>query len=70
MKKLHLLFLNEEGQTTTLIPSLAKDTLSEEEVQDFMTQLIALDLFKKNGISKFQHANGAYYSETIRTDIF
>ena len=33
MKKLHLLFLNGEGKTTTLITSLAKDTLSEEEVQ-------------------------------------
>lgn len=70
MKKLHLLFLNGEGKTTTLIPSLAKDTLSEEEVQAFMTELIALNVFEKNGIQKFQHASSAYYSETIRTDIF
>lgn len=69
-KQLKLMFKNEEGNTTTLIPSRAKDGLTEAEVRPVMDGIVALDLFAKKGIKQYSEVKSAKYVETIEIDVF
>lgn len=70
MKKLTLTFLDATGKSVTLAPTLAAETLSAEQVKDFMTQLIDLELFEHNGVLKYRQIASAKYVDTLTTDLF
>ena len=70
MKKLHLTFKNVEGNTHKLIPTVAAENLTEEQVKGAMQQFTALDLFEKDGVALYQEVASAKYVETIETVLF
>ncbi|HLQ39419.1 MAG TPA: DUF2922 domain-containing protein [Tetragenococcus sp.] len=70
MKKLHLTFLNAEGKTHNLIPTVAAQDLSAQEVKEAMDQLCDLAIFDKEGVKLYQSASAAKYVETIETPLF
>jgi len=70
MKKLNLIFLNEENKKATLVPKVAKQDLNSEEVREAMEAISALALFEKNGNQLYTKPKSAHYSETIITELF
>lgn len=70
MKKLHLTFLNSEGKKHKLIPKMAAEDLTAEQVRDAMDQLVALDIFENGKVMLFQETATAKYVETIDTPLF
>lgn len=70
MKKLYLTFLNEEGKKHNLIPKVAAEDLTEEEVRQAMEQIRGLDIFDKDGIKLYQDIDSAKYVETIESPLF
>lgn len=70
MKKLHLTFFNGEGKKHKLIPKVAAENLSGEQVRSAMDQLSALQIFEKEEVTLYQEPAGAKYVETIETTLF
>ncbi len=70
MKKLHLIFLNGEGNKHTLIPVTAAEDLTEPQIRTAMTQMTELAILETDKTTLFQAVSGAKYVETIETAIF
>lgn len=70
MKKLNLNFLNEENKKTTLVPKVANQELTKDEVKDAMMAISALGIFEANGKQLYVTPKSAHYSETIITELF
>lgn len=70
MKKLIITFLNSAGSKHSWSPQMAAEDLTKEEVQKLAEDLVALNLFEREGIALYQQVNSAKYVETIETDLF
>ncbi|MGX4686664.1 DUF2922 domain-containing protein [Vagococcus sp. JNUCC 83] len=70
MKKLNLTFLNEDNKKATLVPKVANQNLSKDEVKDAMTAISALEIFEAKGKQLYVTPTSAHYSETIITELF
>lgn len=69
-KKLKMVFLNSLGKTSTLSPALAAENLTAITVETTMDAVAGLELFSKDNVVKFVTPDNAYYTETIKTQIF
>lgn len=69
-KTLRLTFTNEEGKKHHLVLLNAKVGLDEVAVRDAMNTIAKADVFKKEGVSIYKHAQSAAYIDRTVTDIF
>ncbi|WP_122645968.1 DUF2922 family protein [Enterococcus mediterraneensis] len=70
MKKLHLIFLDEECRPHTFVPVVCRQDLKEEEIHEIMTDITKLSLFEKEGIRCFRYMEGAKYVSTVEYPLF
>lgn len=70
MKRLHLTFMNSEAKKHKLVPKVADENLTKEQVQQAMQDITALNMFEKEQVALYQEAIGAKYVETIETILF
>lgn len=70
MKKLHLIFLNEDGSKKTLVIRCVHQELTPAEVKEAMIQITELDLFEKDGVRLMTEVYSAKYVEIIETPLF
>ncbi|MGX6971063.1 DUF2922 domain-containing protein [Vagococcus bubulae] len=70
MKKLNLTFLNEDNKKATLVPKVARQDLTKDEVKEAMDIIATLALFESNGKKLYVTPRSAHYSETIITELF
>lgn len=70
MKKLHMTFLNEDGSKKTLVIRCVHQELTPAAVKEAMEQIVALELFEKNGLRLMTEVHSAKYVETIETVVF
>lgn len=70
MKKLHLTFVDEAGKKHKLVPKVADENLTKEQVQQAMQDITALNMFEKERVALYQEVVGAKYVETIETILF
>ncbi|KAF1302984.1 MULTISPECIES: DUF2922 domain-containing protein [Enterococcus] len=70
MKKLYLTFANAEGKKHNLIPKLADENLTGEQVRQAMEDITELSLFEKDGVALFAAVESAKYVEVTETPLF
>lgn len=70
MKKLKMVFLNEEGKKATFTQANCHQALTGAQVKEVMEGISALKIIKKNGQMHFEQPTSANYTETIVTELF
>lgn len=70
MKKLRMVFLNEDGKKVTFNQANCHQELTGDAVKGFMTGVAALKLISKDGVLQYETPQSADYVETIVTKLF